>query len=47
MAGRHPMRIGIIGSGVVGQTLGKKLAELGHDVMLGTRDPQKLDEKKN
>ncbi len=41
------MKIGIIGSGVVGQTLGKKLAELGHDVVLGTRDPGKLDEKKN
>jgi 8-hydroxy-5-deazaflavin:NADPH oxidoreductase len=41
------MKIGIIGSGVVGQTLGAKLAELGHDVVLGTRDPGKLDEKKN
>lgn len=41
------MKIGIIGSGVVGQTLGSKLAQLGHDVVLGTRDPKKLDEKKN
>ncbi len=41
------MKIGIIGSGVVGQTLGAKLVELGHDVALGTRDPQKLDDKKN
>ncbi len=41
------MKIGIIGSGVVAQTLGAKLIELGHDVVLGTRDPQKLDEKKN
>jgi len=41
------MKIGIIGSGVVAQTLGTKLVELGHDVALGTRDPQKLDEKKN
>jgi predicted dinucleotide-binding enzyme len=41
------MKIGIIGSGVVAQTLGTKLAELGHEVFLGTRDPQKLDEKKN
>lgn len=40
------MKIGIIGSGVVGQTLGTKLVELGHQVVLGTRDPQKLDEKK-
>ncbi len=41
------MKIGIIGSGVVGQTLGFKLVELGNDVVLGTRDPRKLDEKKN
>ena len=41
------MKIGIIGSGVVAQTLGAKLIELGHDVVLGTRDPAKLDEKKN
>src|SRR3954454_4646190 len=41
------MKIGIIGSGVVAQTLGTKLGELGHDVVLGTRDPSKLNEKKN
>jgi predicted dinucleotide-binding enzyme len=41
------MKIGIIGSGIVAQTLGAKLIELGHDVVLGTRDPSKLDEKKN
>jgi predicted dinucleotide-binding enzyme len=41
------MKIGIIGSGVVAQTLGAKLVELGHDVALGTRDPAKLDDKKN
>ncbi len=41
------MKIGIIGSGVVAQTLGAKLLELGHEVFLGTRDPKKLDEKKN
>jgi len=41
------MKIGIIGSGVVAQTLGAKLVELGHDVVLGTRDPAKLDDKKN
>lgn len=40
------MKIGIIGSGGVAQTLGTKLIELGHDVVLGTRDPGKLDEKK-
>src|SRR5258708_206282 len=41
------MKVGIIGSGVVAQTLGAKLVELGHDVALGTRDSKKLDEKKN
>jgi Queuosine biosynthesis protein/NADP oxidoreductase coenzyme F420-dependent len=40
------MKIAIIGSGIVGQTLGKKLVELGHNVVLGTRDPNKLDEAK-
>jgi predicted dinucleotide-binding enzyme len=38
------MRIGILGSGMVGRTLGAKLLELGHDVMVGTRDPGKLRE---
>ena len=41
------MKVGIIGTGVVAQTLGSKLVELGHDVVLGTRDPKKLDEKRN
>jgi 8-hydroxy-5-deazaflavin:NADPH oxidoreductase len=40
------MKIGIIGTGVVGQTLGSKLIALGHDVALGTRDPNKLDDKR-
>jgi hypothetical protein len=40
------MKIGIIGTGVVAQTVGAKLVELGHDVVLGTRDPKKLDDKK-
>lgn len=35
------MKIGILGSGVVGQALGKGFAELGNEVMLGTRDPNK------
>jgi predicted dinucleotide-binding enzyme len=37
-------RIGIIGSGAVGTTLGTGLAALGHEVMIGSRDPRKLDE---
>lgn len=36
------MKIGILGSGRVAQTIGSRLVELGHEVTLGTRDPQKL-----
>ena len=32
------MKIGVLGTGTVGQTLSGKLAELGHDVVIGTRD---------
>jgi predicted dinucleotide-binding enzyme len=35
------MKIGIIGTGVVGKTHAGKLADLGHDVMIGTRDVNK------
>jgi len=31
------MHIGILGTGVVGQTIGARLTQLGHDVMLGSR----------
>lgn len=31
------MKIGILGTGVVGKTLAAKLVELGHEVMIGTR----------
>ena len=34
------MKIGIFGTGVVARALAGKLAALGHDVMIGTRDPQ-------
>jgi predicted dinucleotide-binding enzyme len=40
------MKIGVIGSGIVGQTLGAKLVERGEDVVLGTRSPDKLDDKR-
>jgi hypothetical protein len=33
------MRIAVLGTGTVGRTLAGKLAELGHDVRIGTRDP--------
>ena len=36
------MNVGILGSGVVGQTLGAGFLKYGHAVMLGTRDPRKL-----
>ena len=36
------MKVGIIGSGDVGQRLGDAFVELGHSVKIGTRDPQKL-----
>jgi NADPH-dependent F420 reductase len=38
------MKIGILGSGMVGQALAQKLAQIGQDVMIGTRNPQKLAE---
>jgi hypothetical protein len=40
------MNIGILGSGVVGQTLGAKLVERGHHVVLGTRSPKDLGAKR-
>lgn len=40
------MQIGILGTGIVGQTLGLKLVQLGHSVTIGTRDPAKLSEPK-
>jgi 8-hydroxy-5-deazaflavin:NADPH oxidoreductase len=38
------MKIGIIGSGVVGQELGKGFIRLGHEVKIGTRDISKLSD---
>jgi|WetSurMetagenome_2_1015567.scaffolds.fasta_scaffold22688_2 8-hydroxy-5-deazaflavin:NADPH oxidoreductase len=32
------MKIGILGTGVVGQTIAEKLVQLGHNIMMGTRD---------
>jgi predicted dinucleotide-binding enzyme len=34
------MRIGVLGSGMVGGAIARKLAALGHDVMASSRDPQ-------
>jgi len=40
------MRVGILGSGVVGQVLGAGFLRHGHQVMLGTRDPNKEEVRK-
>jgi hypothetical protein len=34
------MKITIIGTGVVGQTLASKLNELGHEITMVTRNPE-------
>lgn len=38
------MKIGVLGSGMVGQTIAAKLVALGHEVMVGTRSAEKLQE---
>ncbi len=38
------MKVGVIGSGVVGQTLGAGFLKHGDEVAMGTRDPAKLEE---
>jgi predicted dinucleotide-binding enzyme len=40
------VRVGVLGSGDVGRALAKGFAGLGHDVKVGSRDPQKLAEWK-
>ena len=40
------MKVGIIGSGIVGQVLAAGFLKHGHEAMLGTRDPQKPDVQK-
>ena len=34
------MRYGILGTGVVGKTIAGRLDGIGHEVMVGTRDPE-------
>lgn len=31
--------VGVLGTGIVGRTLARKIASLGHDIIMGTRDP--------
>lgn len=38
------MKMGVLGSGMVGQAIGARLAELGHATVIGTRDAGKLAE---
>lgn len=38
------MKVGVLGSGVVAQSLAKGFIKYGHEVMLGTRDPSKLEQ---
>jgi 8-hydroxy-5-deazaflavin:NADPH oxidoreductase len=38
------MKVGVLGSGDVGKVLAGGFASLGHDVKIGSRDPQKLAE---
>ncbi|NQZ77943.1 MAG: NAD(P)-binding domain-containing protein, partial [Ekhidna sp.] len=40
-------KIGIIGSGIVAQTLGEGFVKNGYAVMLGTRDENKLSDWKS
>jgi 8-hydroxy-5-deazaflavin:NADPH oxidoreductase len=42
------MRISVLGTGIVGQTFSSKLSNMGHDVMMGTRDVhEKMSEEEN
>jgi 8-hydroxy-5-deazaflavin:NADPH oxidoreductase len=38
------MKVGVIGSGIVGQTLAAGFLKHGHDVAIGTREPAKLED---
>jgi predicted dinucleotide-binding enzyme len=38
------MKTGVLGSGMVGRAISARLAELDHEVMIGTRDPSRLGE---
>lgn len=38
------MRVAVLGTGMVGRAWAERLAELGHDVVMGTRDPTRGDE---
>ena len=39
------MRIGIIGAGNIGGTVGRLLADAGHEVLISSRHPEQLGER--
>ena len=39
------MKFGVLGTGMVGLAISNRLAELGHEVMIGTREPAKSGDK--
>lgn len=39
------MNYGVFGTGMVGQSIANRLTELGHEVMIGTREPSKSGDK--
>lgn len=39
------MKYGVLGTGMVGQAISNRLAELGHEAMIGTREPSKSADK--
>jgi predicted dinucleotide-binding enzyme len=45
MQGDEEMKMGVLGTGMVGLAIANRLAELGHGVMIGTRDPSASAEK--
>ncbi|NUN99388.1 MAG: NAD(P)-binding domain-containing protein [Saprospiraceae bacterium] len=39
------MKLGVLGTGMVGLAISNRLAELGHEAMIGTREPSKSGDK--
>jgi Trk K+ transport system NAD-binding subunit len=39
------MRIGVLGTGVVSRSIADRLADRGHDIVIGTRDPSATRER--
>jgi predicted dinucleotide-binding enzyme len=41
------MRVAVIGTGIVGRTLARALMHVGHDVVVGTRDPEATGQRED